>query len=552
MTVPLDLAPAIRSGRPLVSVVVPCYGEGRYLGDCLRSLREQTYADIEIVIVDDAGTDDSFGMALEFSRLDDRSTVLRSETNVGLGAIRNTMTERVRGDLMLYLDGDDFVPEFAIAARVKALAEACRRQPGVVANHIAGAYGDWEHVAESATFPYDGRPSRRLGTIDLEASRGGNVFIVSAPLVRRDVMLDSGGFAERVVGGEDHLGWLRVLGRGYVFAPCRHTVAFYRQKASSMLRSSSLALAATAYAARSWVEELETPHETPPQLVDRGLEQHRAGERTMRWGRARPTPTVLSATLPDDIPMPEISNIRNPDPLMPEPIVRLAGRARAFLDLGNEKQSRSPLYSAGSRRERAAPEDLLLVGSGSEVSVAAAYAGAILIDQGYSVAAAVSDRRAYGHAIVGLEISRRAPLVDAHIESPPGQLRVSAGKRSTDIELEHLAGIAREALHLGGDVPERLVVADARPEDGQTAQVVAPSAHVARTWADAGKAIPVAALADLTFARSVEGGRTHDPLVETLRGARSGAGTPAVAARLRTTAATLLSGGDTNGRLSRQ
>mgnify|MGYP005754571247 CR=1 FL=1 len=57
---------------PIISIIVPVYNTERYLSECLNSIIKQTYQNIEIVIVDDALTDNSYRIIAEFQRQDDR------------------------------------------------------------------------------------------------------------------------------------------------------------------------------------------------------------------------------------------------------------------------------------------------------------------------------------------------------------------------------------------------------------------------------------------------------------------------------------------------
>src|SRR3954454_6955583 len=80
--------------KPLVSAIVPCYDHGRFLGQCLDSLRAQTYPNVEVIVVDDASRDpDTLEM---LDRLEDVK-VLRLEQNSGPGAARNAGLELARG-----------------------------------------------------------------------------------------------------------------------------------------------------------------------------------------------------------------------------------------------------------------------------------------------------------------------------------------------------------------------------------------------------------------------------------------------------------------------
>lgn len=508
----------LRNGTPLVSVVVPCHGEGRYLDDCLGSLREQSYASLEIFVIDDAGDDDSFGVAVDLAANDDRVTVLRTGTNVGLGAVRNVVTARARGDLMLYLDGDDWIPSDAIAHRVSAFARLAAGD-GRDLDRVAGIYGDWQHT----TYAPDGaelhRPTRRMGTIDLQASRGGNVFIVSAPLVRREVMLETGGFTEGIVGGEDHLGWLRVLEAGYVFAPCGELVAFYRQKPQSMLRASTATLAAAAVAGREHVARLKEPPATPPTLIDSPLARHRSGEIVMRWGRPRVSRTRLAATGNDSVPLRPVP--APPTPTSP-PNIELSpaleevrSQADRFLEHGNEAPS-TPAVTTVARRNGTvsfgiAEGPSITLTSGCEAgAIAAVLVARVAGEHGVESLLGVGrSLRATCHALVGFMDPTRWPSVRTNSAGIAGEVRISGAAGDVTVPLTALVGLGAALLGRG----DGQVALHSGTPTTPGGSAMALDAATARACADRGDAVSVVSLATVARAAAVTASPDADAAV---------------------------------------
>ena len=105
-----------------VSVVVPVYNVAPYLEACLESLAQQTFADIEVVMVDDGSTDESATIAERFAARDQRFRLVR-QANAGLGAARNTGIDHASGDLLAFVDSDDVVPPRAYETLVSTLDE---------------------------------------------------------------------------------------------------------------------------------------------------------------------------------------------------------------------------------------------------------------------------------------------------------------------------------------------------------------------------------------------------------------------------------------------
>lgn len=104
----------------LVSVVVPVYNVSTHLKECLQSISNQTYKNLQIIVVDDGSTDDSLALARSLA-LDDGRIEVHSQSNAGLGAARNRGTQCARGRYLVFADSDDVVPKTAYAIMVQTL-----------------------------------------------------------------------------------------------------------------------------------------------------------------------------------------------------------------------------------------------------------------------------------------------------------------------------------------------------------------------------------------------------------------------------------------------
>lgn len=109
--------------QPRLSVVVPFYNVVDYLEECLRSIARQSLEDLEVIMVDDGSTDGSGEIAEGMADEDNRFTLLRHE-NRGTGASRNAGLQRVTGDYLCFVDGDDIVADNAYDVLVSSLDES--------------------------------------------------------------------------------------------------------------------------------------------------------------------------------------------------------------------------------------------------------------------------------------------------------------------------------------------------------------------------------------------------------------------------------------------
>ena len=93
---------------PLVSVILPIYNIQSYLPKCMESLYNQTYDNLEIMMIDDGSTDESGKLCDEYAKNDDRIVVIHKE-NGGLSDARNVGIEKARGEYITCIDPDDYV-----------------------------------------------------------------------------------------------------------------------------------------------------------------------------------------------------------------------------------------------------------------------------------------------------------------------------------------------------------------------------------------------------------------------------------------------------------
>lgn len=91
---------------PLVSVLIPAYNARQTIAESLGSAQQQTYADIEIIVVDDGSTDDTANVVSQIGAQDHRITLIR-QPNAGVAVARNTALASSKGSLIAPLDSDD-------------------------------------------------------------------------------------------------------------------------------------------------------------------------------------------------------------------------------------------------------------------------------------------------------------------------------------------------------------------------------------------------------------------------------------------------------------
>ena len=93
--------------EPLVSIITPVYNAERFLSETIKSVKEQTYKNWELLLVDDCSKDNSAKIIKEFNRTDDRIKYIKLEKNSGASISRNTGIKNAKGRFIAFVDSDD-------------------------------------------------------------------------------------------------------------------------------------------------------------------------------------------------------------------------------------------------------------------------------------------------------------------------------------------------------------------------------------------------------------------------------------------------------------
>lgn len=92
----------------VVSIIIPCWNVEKYLSRCMESIIEQTYKNIEVILINDGSSDSTLEICREYERLDYRIKVI-SQDNKGVSSARNQGMKYAGGDYIMFIDPDDYV-----------------------------------------------------------------------------------------------------------------------------------------------------------------------------------------------------------------------------------------------------------------------------------------------------------------------------------------------------------------------------------------------------------------------------------------------------------
>jgi glycosyltransferase involved in cell wall biosynthesis len=216
--------------RPLVSVIVPCYNQARFLGEAVESALSQGYPCLEVIVVDDGATDDTAVVAARYP-----AVRYLWQPNQGLSAARNAGWRVSKGEYLAFLDADDRLLPDAIEAGVQQLIL-----------HPDAAFTFGRHLKIDA----DGRPlpaPRQPLVIERHYETLLRMNYISMPakvMYRRNALDAVQGFARGLDAAADYDLYLRLARRFPVVAHTR-VVAEYRQHGSNMSGNAAVMLRTT-------------------------------------------------------------------------------------------------------------------------------------------------------------------------------------------------------------------------------------------------------------------------------------------------------------------
>lgn len=110
------------TNEPLVSIIIPMYNSERYIINCLNSVISQNYQNIEVLVVDDGSNDNSYTLCQKASEESNCLKVLHKE-NGGVSSARNFGLDNCSGELITFVDADDYIEPYHIASLVEALKD---------------------------------------------------------------------------------------------------------------------------------------------------------------------------------------------------------------------------------------------------------------------------------------------------------------------------------------------------------------------------------------------------------------------------------------------
>jgi glycosyltransferase involved in cell wall biosynthesis len=198
---------------PLVSVIIPCFNAARWIEETLRSVLNQSWKEMEVLVIDDGSKDASVAIA---RAVNDPRIQVYTQPNQGASAARNHGLRRARGDYIQYLDADDLLSPNKLEAQVRR-ASTC--DPRAV---LTCSWGRFVHAPEEARF-VDQELWRDFSPTEFlrEKLKHATMMHPAAWLVPRAVAESAGAWDETLSVDDDGEYFARIVlaSAGVVFCP---------------------------------------------------------------------------------------------------------------------------------------------------------------------------------------------------------------------------------------------------------------------------------------------------------------------------------------------
>lgn len=230
----------------MVSIVMASYNSARWIKETIACIQAQTYSDWELIITDDASTDNSAEIIQAEAQKDSRIHFYRFSENSGAGKARNNSLSYATGRFISYLDADDLWTEDKLEKQLKIMRE----------RNIAMCFADYDIISENGEL---------RKTICVPDSVTYEQFLRKPLTCTHTVMFDTEKVDKKLLimpdvrRGQDAATWLQVLRSGVTAYALHEPVAKYRRHEGSLSSNKITALKRTWYLYRE-IEHLSLPH----------------------------------------------------------------------------------------------------------------------------------------------------------------------------------------------------------------------------------------------------------------------------------------------------
>lgn len=205
--------------QPLVSVIMPCYNMASYISDSIKSVVAQTYPYWELLIVDDASTDETVNIIKSYAQSDTRIRFAVKKQNSGIADTRNQCIQMAQGQFLAFLDADDIWHPEKLEKQLKFMME----------KKVGFSYSTYDWIDE------EGKTLNKfintVGDLDYETYLRNTIIGCSTVMVDKKITGDV--IVPKFRTSEDTATWLDILRKGLLAYAIDEPLVSYRIRRKS-------------------------------------------------------------------------------------------------------------------------------------------------------------------------------------------------------------------------------------------------------------------------------------------------------------------------------
>ena len=205
--------------QPLVSVIMPCYNMASYVSDSIKSVIAQTYPNWELLIVDDASTDETVNIIESFAQTDSRIKFAIKKQNSGISDTRNQCIQMAKGLFLAFLDADDIWHPEKLEKQLSFM----------MAKNVGFTYSTYDWIDE------DGKVLNKfintIGNLDYKTYLRNTIIGCSTVMVNKTMTGDI--VVPKFRTSEDTATWLNILKKGLLAYAIEESLVSYRIRRKS-------------------------------------------------------------------------------------------------------------------------------------------------------------------------------------------------------------------------------------------------------------------------------------------------------------------------------
>ena len=195
----------------LVSIIIPMYNRSKYIEECINSVIHQTYKNLEIIIIDDASTDNSVEIVKSIN--DDRIKIIKLEKNLGASNARNIGIKNAKGKYICFLDSDDYWVLDKLETQVNFIEK----------NNYSFIYASYEYLS-----PRRRHKAKVPTSLTYEKLLKNHAIFTSTVMLNMNYLKKDDIYMPDIKIGEDYATWYKILKLGITAHGVSKVLSFYR------------------------------------------------------------------------------------------------------------------------------------------------------------------------------------------------------------------------------------------------------------------------------------------------------------------------------------